>query len=216
MDMRAGMEAETNAILESLCGPGLFGNLVDSEVTMYLPKPKARYRPKRAPTGSLSSSIYGSPSFLLKLSFNVDYTGFLGLFDRNVIGSLGVISCGIRDCLMELASGRRFNYFFWLQLNLNLEHHIGISKLNWPIKSPRLAPKSSEDGLQLSDEIVKFGSVKKGHNLQSRLVAEEAQSNQGNQIPSVIVRQGALMSIITVTPRPWHGPGSLGCHFRIL
>ncbi|RZR71749.1 hypothetical protein BHM03_00007060 [Ensete ventricosum] len=34
MDMRASMEAEMNAIIESLCGPGgpgISGNLVDSE-----------------------------------------------------------------------------------------------------------------------------------------------------------------------------------------
>lgn len=35
MDKRSGMEAEMNAIIEQLCqpgGPGLTGNLVDSEV----------------------------------------------------------------------------------------------------------------------------------------------------------------------------------------
>ncbi|CAL9087350.1 unnamed protein product [Musa acuminata var. zebrina] len=73
---------------------------------------------------------------------------------------------------------------------------------------------AAEDGLLLIDEFVWFGNVENGDNLQSRLVAE-AQSNQGNPIPLVIVRQGALMNI-TVAPRPWHGPGSLGCHFRIL
>ncbi|RZS01018.1 hypothetical protein BHM03_00030819 [Ensete ventricosum] len=159
MDMRAGMEAETNAILESLCGPGLFGNLVDSEVTMYLPKPKARFA-----LMSLSKiASFGAKEFrcqFLCLKIHLKRIPFFAIIDE------------IGDDL-----------------------------------------PAAEDGLQLSDEIVKFGSVKKGHNLQSRLVAEEAQSNQGNQIPSVIVRQGALMSIITVTPRPWHGPGSLGYVF---
>ena len=28
---------------------------------------------------------------------------------------------------MELSSGLRFNYMFWLQLNLNLEHHMLLS-----------------------------------------------------------------------------------------
>ncbi|URE38147.1 Magnesium transporter [Musa troglodytarum] len=41
---------------------------------------------------------------------------------------------------------------------------------------------AAEDGLQLSDEIVKSGNVEKCENLQSRLMAE-AQSNQGNLIP---------------------------------
>ena len=70
---------------------------------------------------------------------------------------------------------------------------------------------AAEDGLQLSDEIVKFGNVEMGDNLQSRLMAE-AQSNQGNPVPLVIVRQGSVMNL-TVTPRPWHGRGILGYFF---
>ncbi|XP_064938904.1 uncharacterized protein LOC108951276 [Musa acuminata AAA Group] len=94
--------------------------------------------------------------------------------------------------------------------------HKGITE------SCSLAPKSSDMSVSLSENTSQdsstieeaFGNVENGDNLQSRLVAE-AQSNQGNPIPLVIVRQGALMNI-TVAPRPWHGPGSLGCHFRIL
>ncbi|CAL9136096.1 unnamed protein product [Musa textilis] len=44
MEMREAMEAEMNAIIESLCGAGgsrLSGNLADSEVPMSLPKPQA-------------------------------------------------------------------------------------------------------------------------------------------------------------------------------
>lgn len=67
---------------------------------------------------------------------------------------------------------------------------------------------AAEDGLQLGDEIVKFGNVQMGDDLQSRLVAE-AQSNHGNPIHMEIVRQGVVMHA-TVTPRTWRGRGLLG------
>lgn len=67
---------------------------------------------------------------------------------------------------------------------------------------------AAEDGLQLGDEIVKFGNVQMGDELQSRLLVE-AQSNHGNPIHMDIVRQGVLMHA-TVTPRTWRGHGLLG------
>lgn len=74
------------------------------------------------------------------------------------------------------------------------------------------ASPAAEDGLQLGDQIVKFGSVEAGENLARRL-ASEAQTNQGRAIPVVIMRQGALINL-TVTPRTWQGSGLLGyvCH----
>ncbi|XP_058114068.1 uncharacterized protein LOC131256963 [Magnolia sinica] len=76
------------------------------------------------------------------------------------------------------------------------------------------ASPAAEDGLQLGDQIVKFGNVEIGEELLPRL-ASEAQLNQGRAVPLVILRQGALVNL-SVTPRPWHGRGLLGCHFRIL
>ncbi|XP_026403906.1 26S proteasome non-ATPase regulatory subunit 9-like [Papaver somniferum] len=73
---------------------------------------------------------------------------------------------------------------------------------------------AAEDGLQLGDQIVKFGNVESGDNLLSRL-ASEGQSNQGNQVPTTVLRQGGLVNL-NVTPRSWNGRGLLGCHFRIL
>lgn len=64
------------------------------------------------------------------------------------------------------------------------------------------------DGLQLGDEIVKFGSVEAGDRLQGRLVSE-ALSNEDSQVSLVIIRQGSPMNL-TVTPRKWHGRGLLG------
>ncbi|URE38155.1 Magnesium transporter [Musa troglodytarum] len=155
MEMREAMEAEMNAIIESLCGAGgsrLSGNLVDSEVPMSLPKPQARHRSRRTPTGS--------PFF-----FYLGPTSTFRLFDRNAIGSVMSVS------LSENTS----------QDSSTAEE--AVSRIPFAIideidgDSP-----AAEDGLQLSDEIVKSGNVEKCENLQSRLMAE-AQSNQGNLIP---------------------------------
>ncbi|XP_068648187.1 uncharacterized protein [Aristolochia californica] len=69
-------------------------------------------------------------------------------------------------------------------------------------------------GIQLGDQIVKFGNVEIGDDLVRRL-ASEAQSNQESAVPVVILRRGTLINL-SVTPRPWDGRGLLGCHFRIL
>ncbi|KAJ1289700.1 hypothetical protein BS78_02G184800 [Paspalum vaginatum] len=73
---------------------------------------------------------------------------------------------------------------------------------------------ASVDGLQLGDEIVKFGNVEAGDRLQERLIAE-ALSNEDSQVPLIIIRQGSAMNL-TITPRKWHGRGLLGCHFQML
>lgn len=65
-----------------------------------------------------------------------------------------------------------------------------------------------EDGLQLGDQILKFGDVEAGDNLLQRL-SSEAQSNMGRAVPVVIVRQGIVINL-TVTPRSWQGRGLLG------
>ncbi|GMP35823.1 hypothetical protein CsSME_00008132 [Camellia sinensis var. sinensis] len=76
------------------------------------------------------------------------------------------------------------------------------------------ASPAPEDGLQLGDQIVKFGNVESGDDLLPKL-ASEALSNQDREIPVVVLRQGALINL-TVTPRAWQGRDLLGCHFRIL
>lgn len=73
---------------------------------------------------------------------------------------------------------------------------------------------ASVDGLQLGDEIVKFGNVEAGDQLQERLISE-ALSNEDSQVSLVIIRRGSAMNL-TITPRKWHGRGLLGCHFRML
>ncbi|KAL0348097.1 UNVERIFIED_CONTAM: hypothetical protein Sangu_1037500, partial [Sesamum angustifolium] len=65
------------------------------------------------------------------------------------------------------------------------------------------ASPAAEDGLQLGDQIVKFGNVEIGENLLQRLAAE-AQQKQGQAVSLVVMRQGALINMI-VTPRAWSG-----------
>ncbi|URE38154.1 Magnesium transporter [Musa troglodytarum] len=137
MEMREAMEAEMNAIIESLCGAGgsrLSGNLVDSE----------------GPTSTFR------------------------LFDRNAIGS--VLNLNFATSHMSVSLSENTS-----QDSSTAEE--AVSRIPFAIideidgDSP-----AAEDGLQLSDEIVKSGNVEKCENLQSRLMAE-AQSNQGNLIP---------------------------------
>lgn len=76
------------------------------------------------------------------------------------------------------------------------------------------ASPAAEDGLQLGDQIVKFGNVEAGDNLLQRL-ATEGRMNQGNAVTVVIMRHGALVNL-TVTPRTWQGRGLLGYVFHFL
>lgn len=70
------------------------------------------------------------------------------------------------------------------------------------------ASPAAEDGLQLGDQVVKFGNVEIGENLLQRLAAE-VQKNQSTAVPLVVMRQGALITL-SVTPRAWSGRGLLG------
>lgn len=67
---------------------------------------------------------------------------------------------------------------------------------------------AAEDGLQLGDQVVKFGNVEGGDNLLQRLSAE-AQASQGQAVSVGVIRQGAKLDL-AVTPRVWQGRGLLG------
>ncbi|KAK6783584.1 hypothetical protein RDI58_017038 [Solanum bulbocastanum] len=76
------------------------------------------------------------------------------------------------------------------------------------------ASPAAEDGLQLGDQVVRFGNVQSGENLLQRLAAE-AQSNQGCAVTMTVLRQGAMTNV-QVTPRVWQGRGLLGRLFELL
>ncbi|KAF6171317.1 hypothetical protein GIB67_036985 [Kingdonia uniflora] len=72
---------------------------------------------------------------------------------------------------------------------------------------------AAEDGLQLGDRIMKFGNVESGENLLQKL-ASESQTNEGRSVPLVIQRQGEVINL-TLTPRQWIGRGLLGYVFHV-
>lgn len=77
------------------------------------------------------------------------------------------------------------------------------------------ASPAADDGLQLGDQVLKFGNVEAGDDLLHKL-AFESQSNQGRPIPVVVMRHGTPVNL-TVTPRSWQGRGLLGyVHFLSL
>lgn len=76
------------------------------------------------------------------------------------------------------------------------------------------ASPAAEDGLQLGDQIVKFGNVEAGDDLLQRL-ASESQKNQGGEVPVVLMRQGAIVNV-TAKPRTWQGRGLLGYDHDLL
>ncbi|KAH7293597.1 hypothetical protein KP509_28G032000 [Ceratopteris richardii] len=68
------------------------------------------------------------------------------------------------------------------------------------------------DGIMIGDQLIKFGSVEGGDNVLIRLAAE-GHMNEGKAVPVIVLRRGVQVQL-TVTPRPWSGPGLLGCHVQ--
>ncbi|KAL8236932.1 hypothetical protein R6Q59_018013 [Mikania micrantha] len=202
MEKRSALEVEMNVIIERLCqpgGPGLSGNLVDSEgfprSDIDIPVIQAdRHRlavlrnDYKDITEKISENIelLHSSKLPLKSSTSVDSGDIAGSNSQGVVG----ISSSMNA--MDVNVSRPFAM---------------VDEISE--ESP-----AAEDGLQLGDQIVKFGKVEFGDNLLTNL-ASEAQMNQGLPVPMLVMRQGALINL-TVTPRTWRGRGLLGCNFRIL
>ncbi|KAG4197916.1 hypothetical protein ERO13_A05G055000v2 [Gossypium hirsutum] len=204
MDKRSAMEAEMNAIIEQLCqpgGPGLSGNLVDSEGFLVL---------------ILTSLLFEHNGIvLLEITEKIDV-------NIQVLHSAKLTSTP-KDSGVETnqnASVANAGASASLQ-NLVLRDSSSANDVDMISSMPFAmvdeiadASPAAEDGLQLGDQIVKFGNVKAGDSLLQRL-ASEAQANQGHPVPVIIMRQGALLNL-SLTPRTWQGRGLLGCHFRIM
>ncbi|KAE8731696.1 26S proteasome regulatory subunit, putative isoform 2 [Hibiscus syriacus] len=211
MDKRSGVEAEMNAIIEQLSqpgGPGLSGNLVDSEgfprADIDIPcvlAQRHRLAELKNDHGEITEKINVNIQLLhsAKLTSTPKGSGV----EMNQIAS--VASSGALAALQNitLRDSRGAN-------DMDL-----ISGMPFAIVDEIAdASPAAEDGLQLGDQIVKFGNVKAGDNLLQQL-ASEAQVNQGLPLPVTVMRQGALFNL-SVTPRTWQGRGLLGCHFRIM
>ncbi|XP_075489653.1 putative 26S proteasome regulatory subunit p27 [Primulina tabacum] len=90
----------------------------------------------------------------------------------------------------------------------DMDMDIAVSRPFAMIDEITEAYPAAEDGLQLRDQIVKFGNVELCENLLQRLAAE-VQKNQSQVVPLLVMRQGALITL-TVTPRAWLGSRLLG------
>ncbi|XP_040997159.1 26S proteasome non-ATPase regulatory subunit 9 [Juglans microcarpa x Juglans regia] len=217
MEKRSSIEAEMNSIIDRLCqpgGPGLSGNLVDSEG---FPRSDVDIPVVRAERHRLSELRSDHREITEKINQNIQVLHSARLPSKssppkdqgNDEGSnsqhSAVPSAGPSTSFHNVLVGDSPN---------SMDVDLVVSLPFAMVDEIADASPAAEDGLQLGDQIVKFGRVEAGENLAQRL-ASEAQTNQGRAIPISIMRQGALINL-TVTPRTWQGRGLLGCHFRIL
>ncbi|KAL4335349.1 hypothetical protein GQ457_07G044280 [Hibiscus cannabinus] len=211
MEKRSGIEAEMNAIIEQLCqpgGPGLSGSLVDSEG---FPRADIDIPVVRAQRNRLAELKNDHQEITEKINVNIQ-----------VLHSAKLTSTPKESGVEMNQNASVVNVGASVSLqNLALRDSHGANDVDMISGVPFAmvdeiadASPAAEDGLQLGDQIVKFGNVKAGDNLLQRL-ASESQVNQGHPIPVTIMRQGALFNL-SVTPRTWQGRGLLGCHFRIM
>ncbi|XWS26253.1 hypothetical protein CRYUN_Cryun26dG0015800 [Craigia yunnanensis] len=211
MEKRSGMEAEMNAIIEQLCqpgGPALSANLVDSQG---FPRADIDIPVVRAQRHRLAELKNDHKEITEKINANIQVLHSSRL--TSTPKDSGVETNQNASVVSARASAS-------LQ-NLVLRDSPGANDVDMISSVPFAmvdeiadASPAAEDGLQLGDQIVKFGYVKASDNLLQRL-ASEAQVNEGHPVPVIIMRQGAVVNLM-VTPRTWQGRGLLGCHFRIM
>lgn len=202
IERRGAVEAEMNAMIQRLCqpgGPGLSGNLVDSEG---FPRADIDIPTIRADRHRLAELKNNHKDLTEKINQNIQLLHAAKPSPKT-------------SAVMDSESCK--------ETSQSVEHvqTRDAADVDVTVKIPFAmvdeiseASPAADDGLQLGDQIVKFGHVEAGDNLLSRL-ASEVQANQGIAVSVVVMRQGALTSL-SVTPRTWQGRGLLGCHFRIL
>ncbi|KAL5547505.1 hypothetical protein UlMin_002736 [Ulmus minor] len=216
MEKRTAMEAEMNAIIDNLCrpgGPGLSGNLLDSEG---FPRADIDIPAVRAERVRLSELRNDHKEITEKINENIQVLHSARLAPRSSsVKESGADKASANQsssALSDVESASVNNVPVDSRNDMDVDVMISVPFAM--VDEIADASPAAEDGLQLGDQIVKFGNVEAGDTLLQRL-ASEAQSNNGLAIPVVLMRQGALVNV-TVTPRTWQGRGLLGCHFRIL
>ncbi|KFK27332.1 hypothetical protein AALP_AA8G369200 [Arabis alpina] len=210
MDKRSAMETEMNSIVERLCipgGPGLSGNLIDSEG---FPRTEFDIPVVRAERRRLAELRNEHSEITEKINVNIQILHSARPTSKKDSGSPeGSISLGAVSSLSASVQSAGFSATSHA-MDVDLVTSIPFAMVDEITESSPAA----EDGLQLGDQVVKFGSVEGGDNLMQRLAAE-AQSNQGQAVSVGVIRQGAKVDL-SVTPRIWQGRGLLGCHFRLV
>ncbi|XVE53652.1 hypothetical protein DITRI_Ditri03aG0020200 [Diplodiscus trichospermus] len=211
IEKRSGTEAEMNAIIEQLCqpgGPGLSGNLVDSEG---FPRADIDIPVVRAQRHRLDELKNDHKEVTEKINLNIQVLHSLRL--TSTPKDSGVETNQNASVISADASASLQNLVLKDAPSANDVDMISSVPFAMVDEISDGSP-AAEDGLQLGDQIVKFGNVKAGDSLLQRL-ASEALLNEGCPIPVIIMRQGALVNLM-LTPRSWQGRGLLGCHFRIM
>ncbi|MCD7451255.1 hypothetical protein HAX54_010469 [Datura stramonium] len=217
MDQRANTEAEMDVIIQRLCqpgGPGLSGNLVDSEG---FPRTDIDIPNVRADRRRLAELRNDHKIMTEKIDQNIQvlHSARLASTPSSVKNSDDTAGGGVQGSAVNIAySSPLDNYVVTAATSAAMDVDLVFSRPFAVIDEITEASPAAEDGLQLGDQVVRFGNVQSGENLLQRLAAE-AQSNQGCAVSMAVIRQGAMTNV-QVTPRVWQGRGLLGCNFRIL
>lgn len=217
MEKRTAIEAEMNVIIERLTrpgGPGLSGNLVDSEG---FPRTDIDIPVVRAERRRLSELRNDHKEITDKLDENIQVLHSARLAPRlaPAKGSGGAVGLDLTSTShVDATTSESSRNIKQRDTPSDMDVDVILSRPFAVVDEIADGSPAAEDGLQLGDQIVKFGNVESGDNLLQRL-SSEAQANQDHALTLVAMRQGELINL-TVTPRTWQGRGLLGCHFRIL
>ncbi|KAL3331665.1 hypothetical protein AABB24_032330 [Solanum stoloniferum] len=216
MDERTNTEAEMDVIIQRLCqpgAPGLSGNLVDSEG---FPRTDIDIPTVRGDRRRLAELRNDHKIITEKIDQNIQVLHSARLASTpSVKDSDAAAGLGVQGSAVNIGSSSSpGNYSVTAATSAAMDIDLVFSRPFAVIDEITEASPAAEDGLQLGDQVVRFGNVQSGENLLQRLAAE-AQSNQGCAVTMTVLRQGAMTNV-QVTPRVWQGRGLLGCNFRIL
>lgn len=214
MDKRSALESEMNSIIARLSqipgAPGLSGNLIDSEG---FPRSNIDVPLVRAERRRLAELRNDYTDITDKINQNIHILHSTRPGNHKISDNDDGSVMQTSSTAETVASTPSQNVLVSLSPN-SMDVDVLVSRPFAVVDEIADASPAVEDGLQLGDQILKFGNVEAGENLLHRL-ASEAQSSMGQTVPVVIMRQGTVINL-TVTPRTWQGRGLLGCHFRIL
>ncbi|KAK4777931.1 hypothetical protein SAY87_018118 [Trapa incisa] len=214
MEKRTAIESEMNAIIERLTqpgGPGLSGNLVDAEG---FPRADIDIPLVRAERHHLSELRNDYLQITDKINENIQilHSVKLAPISRHSGDHSGLDNGA--PLTVNPAASESSHVAPMVSFTGDMDVDVIVRRPFAIVDEIAENSPAVEDGLQLGDQIVKFGNVEAGEDLLQRL-ASVSQANQGHAIVVTVMRQGTLINL-TVTPRTWSGRGLLGCHFRLL
>ncbi|CAL1414952.1 unnamed protein product [Linum trigynum] len=204
MEKRGLIESEMNVLVQRLTqpgGPGLSGNLVDSEG---FPRTDIDVAGVRADRHRLAELRNDHKVITKKIEESIELLHSARLAPK----SSGFGDSGNNETSSSLNPSSDNAAAMDVDAFISIPFAV--------IDEIADASPTAEDGVQLGDQIVKFGDMlyQAGENPLQKL-ASEAQANQDKAVSVVVLRQGSPINL-TVTPRPWEGRGLLGCSFRVL